>query len=324
MCRVGSVLIAREPIRAVVQEHQSPCRLPSSFRRKRAVRRATGAVRSGNGGQLPLSQSNEGAVHRPTRMSTVTGPVLLSEIASLATRAHDRAGFRTGTLALIAASHPLRRRPVPEFRHRHRRRASQPRACHHSPNVCSPAGQSRCGASCRRSAPLRSGGGGVLDASGLVGSDSELGRLLRTDRPVRHLCAAGVDEARAVLLLGRVDEPFQRRELELLRLCLPVIGLGDRRASEVQEALGARLTPREQEIFDFVSRGYNNREIAAVLGHLTLHRPQPALPALSQGGGERAVGAGGPRRAGHPPRAQRLRRKGTSGRLTALGPCSTT
>src|SRR5262249_9589393 len=52
----------------------------------------------------------------------------------------------------------------------------------------------------------------------------------------------------------------------------PVIGLGDRRASEVQEALGARLTPREQEIFDYVSRGYNNREIASALGtsHFTV------------------------------------------------------
>lgn len=198
-------------------------------------------------------------------MSTASGPILLSEIATLATRAQDRAGFRTGTLALIervihfdvalfqssdtaTGAEPVSRGLPPLAERLLARRAV---------TVWSELSSIRAAAS---------GGCGVLDASGLVGSDSELGRLLRTDRLVRHLCAAGVDEARAVLLLGRVDEPFQRRELELLRLCLPVVGLGDRRASEVQEALGARLTPREQEIFDFVSRGYNNREIAAVLG----------------------------------------------------------
>jgi len=198
-------------------------------------------------------------------MSTVTGPALLSEIASLATRAHDRLGFRTGTLALLASAiphdaaffqssdtatgaEPVSRGLAPLAQRLLARRAV---------TVWSELTSIRAAASA---------GGGVLDASGLVGTDSELGRLLRTDRPMRQLCGAVVDEGRTVLLLGRVDDPFQRRELELIRLCLPVIGLGDRRASEVQEALGARLTPREQEIFDFVSRGYNNREIAAVLG----------------------------------------------------------
>jgi DNA-binding CsgD family transcriptional regulator len=198
-------------------------------------------------------------------MSTVTGPVLLSEIATLATRAHDRAGFRTGTLALLerairhdvafflssgsgADAEQVSRGLAPLAERLLVRRAA---------TVWSELSSIRAAAS---------GGGGVLDASGLVGDDSELGRLLRTDRPLRHLCGAVVDDGRTVLILGRADEPFQRRELELLRLCLPVVGLGDRRASEVQEALGARLTPREQEIFDFVSRGYNNREIAAVLG----------------------------------------------------------
>jgi DNA-binding CsgD family transcriptional regulator len=196
-------------------------------------------------------------------MSTVTGPVLLSEIATLATRAQDRVGFRSGTLTLLESAihsdvafflssdtgaQPVSRGLPPLAERLLARRAV---------TVWSELASIRAGAS---------GGGGVLDASGLVSADSELGRLLRTDRPVRHLCGAVVDEARAVLILGRADEPFQRRELELLRLCLPVVGLGDRRASEVQEALGARLTPREQEIFDFVSRGYNNREIAAVLG----------------------------------------------------------
>jgi DNA-binding CsgD family transcriptional regulator len=116
------------------------------------------------------------------------------------------------------------------------------------------------------------GMGGVVEATGLVSADSELGRLLRSERPIRHLCLAALEEGRTALVLGRVSDPFTRRELELVRLSLPVIGLGDRRASEVQEALGARLTPREQEIFDYVSRGYNNREIASALGtsHFTV------------------------------------------------------
>ena len=88
---------------------------------------------------------------------------------------------------------------------------------------------------------------------------------------MRHLCRrAGGGPHRAGD--GPLLQAFARRELELVRLALPVIGLGDRRASEVQEALGARLTPREQEIFDYVSRGYNNREIASALGtsHFTV------------------------------------------------------
>src|SRR5215470_9190786 len=154
-------------------------------------------------------------------MSTVTGPVLLSEIASLATRAHDRAEFRTGTLALLESAirhhvafflssgngggtDPVSRGLAPLAERLLARRAV---------TVWSELSSIRAAAS---------GGNGVLDASGLVGDDSELGRLLRTDRPVRHLCGAVVDEGRTVLILGRADEPFQRRELELLRLCLPV------------------------------------------------------------------------------------------------------
>jgi DNA-binding CsgD family transcriptional regulator len=198
-------------------------------------------------------------------MSSVTGPALLSEIASLATRAHDRVGFRKGTLALLAAAI---RHDVALFQSSDTATGAEPMSRGLAPlaerllarravTVWSELTSIRAAASTS---------GGVLDASGLVPSDSELGRLLGTERPLRHLCGAAMEEGRTVLLLGRAEEPFQRRELELVRLCLPVIGLGDRRASEVQEALGARLTPREQEIFDFVSRGYNNREIAAVLG----------------------------------------------------------
>jgi DNA-binding CsgD family transcriptional regulator len=198
-------------------------------------------------------------------MSTPPGPLLLSEIATLATRAHDRTEFRSGTLSLIAdaipfevaffqsaspqpGTEPISRGLTPIAERLLARRAS---------TVWSEL------ASMRAAAAASSG---VLDGSALISEDSELARLLRADQPVRQLCVALLGEGRTVLVLGRRQQPFQRRELELLRLCLPVVGLGEQRASEVQEALGAKLTPREQEIFDYVSRGYNNREIAAVLG----------------------------------------------------------
>jgi hypothetical protein len=141
---------------------------------------------------------------------------------------------------------------------------------------------------------------------GLVSADSELGRIMRSERPVRHLCLAALEEGRTALVLGRAGEPFTRRELELVRLALRSSASGDRRASEVQEALGARLTPREQEIFDYVSRGYNNREIASALGtsHFTVRKP--ALPPLPEGGRERPLRAGGAGGHGHPARAHRL------------------
>jgi DNA-binding CsgD family transcriptional regulator len=204
-------------------------------------------------------------------MSLAAAPLLLSEIAALANRAHDRTEFRSGTLGLLqgaisfdvafvqsgassAGPEPVTWGLPPLAERLLVRRAD---------TVWSELAGIRAAAA---------GVGGVVEASGLVSADSELGRLLRTERPVRHLCLAALEEGRTALVLGRATAPFQRRELDLFRLCLPVIGLGDRRASEVQDALGARLTPREQEIFDYVSRGYNNREIAAVLGtsHFTV------------------------------------------------------
>jgi hypothetical protein len=62
--------------------------------------------------------------------------------------------------------------------------------------------------------------GGVVEASGLVSAESELGRLLRAERPVRHLGLAALEEGRTALVLGRSGEPFTRRELELVRLAL--------------------------------------------------------------------------------------------------------
>jgi len=204
-------------------------------------------------------------------MSLSAAPVLLSEIATLATRAHDRTEFRSGTLAFLQGALPF---DVAFFQSGASTSGPEP-VTHGLPPLAERLLARRADTVWSELAAIRAaalGDGGVVDASGLVSADSELGRLLRTERPLRHLCLAALEEGRTAIVLCRGSGPYQRRELELLRLCLPVIGLGDRRASEVQEALGARLTPREQEIFDYVSRGYNNREIAAVLGtsHFTV------------------------------------------------------
>ena len=204
-------------------------------------------------------------------MSITDAPQLLSEIAALAVRAHDRAEFRSGTLALLQGLLPF---DVAFFQSGASTAGPEP-VTWGMPPLAERLLARRADTIWSELAGIRAaalGIGGVVEASGLVSADSELGRLLRSERPIHHLCLGALEEGRTALVMGRASEPFTRRELELLRLCLPVLGLGDRRASEVQEALGARLTPREQEIFDFVSRGYNNREIASVLGtsHFTV------------------------------------------------------
>src|SRR5215468_6486826 len=199
------------------------------------------------------------------RMSLNAAPQLLSEIAALAVRAHDRAEFRSGTLTRLQGVIPFE----VAFVQSGASTAGPEPVSWGLPPLAARLLARRADTVWSELAGIRAaalGLGGVVEASGLVSADSELGRLLRSDRPVRHLCLAALEQGRTALVFGRAGEPFTRRELELVRLSLPVIGLGDRRASEVQEALGARLTPREQEIFDYVSRGYNNREIAAVLG----------------------------------------------------------
>jgi DNA-binding CsgD family transcriptional regulator len=205
------------------------------------------------------------------RMSLNAAPQLLSEIAALAVRAHDRAEFRSGTLTRLQGVIPFE----VAFVQSGASTAGPEPVSWGLPPLAARLLARRADTVWSELAGIRAaalGLGGVVEASGLVSADSELGRLLRSDRPLRHLCLAALEEGRTALVLGRSGDPFTRRELEMVRLALPVIGLGDRRASEVQEALGARLTPREQEIFDYVSRGYNNREIASALGtsHFTV------------------------------------------------------
>jgi DNA-binding CsgD family transcriptional regulator len=105
---------------------------------------------------------------------------------------------------------------------------------------------------------------GVLQ---LAGSSSPLLGLLRTDRPVAALCVGWWTDDTAALVLGREREAaFLGPELELLRLTLPVLTLADTQAADLTDSLGARLSPREEEIFAYLQRGYSNRQIALVFG----------------------------------------------------------
>jgi len=92
-------------------------------------------------------------------------------------------------------------------------------------------------------------------------------RLLRLDRPVDALCIGWVGEEDAVLVLAREEPmPFLVQELELLRLALPVLALAEMNAGNLEDSLGSPLTAREREIFEYLPRGYSNRQIALVLG----------------------------------------------------------
>jgi DNA-binding CsgD family transcriptional regulator len=107
---------------------------------------------------------------------------------------------------------------------------------------------------------------GVLQLPGSGGSSPLLG-LLRTDRPVAALCVGWWTDDTAALVIGREREPaFHGPELELFRLTLPVLTLADTQAADLTDSLGARLSPREEEIFNYLQRGYSNRQIALVLG----------------------------------------------------------
>ncbi len=92
-------------------------------------------------------------------------------------------------------------------------------------------------------------------------------RLLQLERRVTALCIGWLTDDSAAVVLGReVDPGFRGPELELLRLALPVLTLADAQATDLADSLGARLSPREEEIFSYLQRGYSNRQIALVLG----------------------------------------------------------
>jgi DNA-binding CsgD family transcriptional regulator len=84
---------------------------------------------------------------------------------------------------------------------------------------------------------------------------------------VAALCVGWLSDDTAAVVLGReVDPGFRGPELELLRLAMPVITLADAQAADLADSLGARLSPREEEIFSYLQRGYSNRQIGLVLG----------------------------------------------------------
>ena len=102
------VRIAPEPTPTVVRPYQSIRRYDSALRR--SVQRDGDGVRrrTATGGQPPLSQCMRGMyLKNDKRMSLHAAPQLLSEIAALAVRAHDRAEFRSGTLALLQGVIPF-------------------------------------------------------------------------------------------------------------------------------------------------------------------------------------------------------------------------
>ena len=45
-----------------------------------------------------------------------------------------------------------------------------------------------------------------------------------------------------------------------------MLTLADAQAADLADSLGASLSPREEEIFSYLQRGYSNRQIALVLG----------------------------------------------------------
>ena len=97
--------------------------------------------------------------------------------------------------------------------------------------------------------------------------DVPLLRLLRLDRPVAGLCLGWAGEDGTALVLAREEAmPFVLPELELLRLALPVLALAEMNAGNLEDSLGSPLTSRERDIFEYLQRGYSNRQIALVLG----------------------------------------------------------
>ncbi|HUM10289.1 MAG TPA: LuxR C-terminal-related transcriptional regulator [Myxococcaceae bacterium] len=73
-------------------------------------------------------------------------------------------------------------------------------------------------------------------------------------------------QVRAWLLLGRKTPVFSESEVDLARLLAPLLSLGDAHPLELPEAVGAALSRREAEIFEYLCRGLRNQDIAEALG----------------------------------------------------------
>ncbi|HZX41975.1 MAG TPA: hypothetical protein VFE93_09070, partial [Myxococcaceae bacterium] len=132
-------------------------------------------------------------------MSLNAAPQLLSEIAALAVRAHDRAEFRSGTLALLRSVIPFE---VAFFQSGTFSPGPEP-VSWGLPPLAERLLARRADTVWSELAGIRAaalGLGGVVEASGLVSAESELGRLLRAERPVRHLGLAALEEGRTALV----------------------------------------------------------------------------------------------------------------------------
>jgi len=73
------------------------------------------------------------------------------------------------------------------------------------------------------------------------------------------------ERTRSALSLSR-SRPFSDDELRFLGHLRPVLRLGEERQMEVGETVGAVLSPRERQIFDYLVRGFRNEDIARALG----------------------------------------------------------
>jgi len=79
-------------------------------------------------------------------------------------------------------------------------------------------------------------------------------------------CVLRVGErAMSALSLSRTH-PFSTEELRSLDQLQPVLQLGDERQVEFGETIGAHLSPRERQIFEYLVRGFRNEDIARALG----------------------------------------------------------
>ena len=79
-------------------------------------------------------------------------------------------------------------------------------------------------------------------------------------------CVLRVGERTLSALSLSRDQPFSEDELRFLGQLRPVLRLGDERQMEVGETVGASLSPRERQIFDYLVRGFRNEDIARALG----------------------------------------------------------
>ena len=138
-------------------------------------------------------------------MSCTDVPQLLSEIAALAVRAHDRTEFRSGTLALLHTLIPF---DVAFFQSGASTAGPEP-VTWGLPPLTERLLARKADTIWSELAGIRAaalGAGGVVEASGLISTDSELGRMWRSERPVNHLCVGALEEGTD----GAGDGPCQR------------------------------------------------------------------------------------------------------------------